>query len=198
MEGLTPLGFLAVGLQDKERTAQIYPQLLQFHGRNTGLLVDRVLGELAILLGDFPAARNHLQSAQATARREGLKSEVAWLLESQARLALAEDKRANGEEAHTLLAEAMRLFHEMGMAGEEARIKAMPGSDAYPPQPGGLSEREAEVLRLLATGMSNREIANKLALSEKTVANHITNIFMKLETSNRVEAAAFALRHGMA
>jgi predicted ATPase/DNA-binding CsgD family transcriptional regulator len=64
--------------------------------------------------------------------------------------------------------------------------------------PGGLSEREAEVLRLVAEGMTNREIAADLILSEKTVARHLSNIFNKLGVSSRAAATAFALREGIA
>jgi DNA-binding NarL/FixJ family response regulator len=63
--------------------------------------------------------------------------------------------------------------------------------------PGGLSEREAEVLRLIAAGQTNRGIAAALVLSEKTVARHIGNIFGKLGVSSRAAATAFALREGV-
>jgi DNA-binding NarL/FixJ family response regulator len=61
-----------------------------------------------------------------------------------------------------------------------------------------LSRREAEVLRLVAGGKSNREIAQELCLSEHTVANHLTSIFNKTAVDNRAGAAAFAIRHGLA
>ena len=61
--------------------------------------------------------------------------------------------------------------------------------------PGGLTEREAEVLRLLAGGKSNREIAALLFLSEKTVARHLSNIFTKLGISSRTAATAYAFEH---
>jgi DNA-binding NarL/FixJ family response regulator len=55
-----------------------------------------------------------------------------------------------------------------------------------------------EVLRLVAQGWTNREIARALALSEKTVARHLTNIFTKLGVENRAGATAYALRHDLA
>jgi DNA-binding NarL/FixJ family response regulator len=61
-----------------------------------------------------------------------------------------------------------------------------------------LSRREAEIVRLVAGGMSNREIAETLFLSESTVANHLTSIFNKTGTDNRAAATAFAIRHGLA
>ena len=66
------------------------------------------------------------------------------------------------------------------------------------PLPGGLTEREVEVLRLVAVGKTNREIARDLTLSEKTVARHLSNIFAKLGVPSRAAATAFALREGLA
>jgi DNA-binding NarL/FixJ family response regulator len=64
--------------------------------------------------------------------------------------------------------------------------------------PGGLTAREAEVLRLVAAGKTNREIAAALFLSEKTVERHLGNIFTKIAVSSRAAATAFALRQGIA
>jgi DNA-binding NarL/FixJ family response regulator len=61
-----------------------------------------------------------------------------------------------------------------------------------------LSVREMEVLRLVATGNTNREIARCLLLSERTVPVHVRNILSKTNSPNRTAAAAYALRHGLA
>ncbi|WP_327120001.1 response regulator transcription factor [Streptomyces sp. NBC_01341] len=61
-----------------------------------------------------------------------------------------------------------------------------------------LTEREREVLGLIADGRSNREIARALVLSEKTVKTHVSNILMKLDVSDRTQAALWAVRHGAA
>ncbi len=58
-----------------------------------------------------------------------------------------------------------------------------------------LSKREFEVLKLIAQGMFNKEIAIKLSISEKTVKNHISNIFKKINVSDRTQAAVYAIRH---
>ena len=63
--------------------------------------------------------------------------------------------------------------------------------------PGGLTEREAEVLRLVAQGRTNSDIASVLVLSPKTVERHLSNIFLKLEVSSRTAAAAYAHEHGL-
>jgi DNA-binding NarL/FixJ family response regulator len=63
---------------------------------------------------------------------------------------------------------------------------------------GPLSPRETEVLRLVASGQGNRAIAAELYLSEKTVARHISNIFLKLGLSSRAAATRYAFEHGLA
>jgi DNA-binding NarL/FixJ family response regulator len=66
------------------------------------------------------------------------------------------------------------------------------------PQSDELSLREAEIMRLIALGMSNREIGNRLVLAEKTVKNHVTRIFSKINVTARTQAAVYAIRNGMA
>ena len=61
-----------------------------------------------------------------------------------------------------------------------------------------LSVREGEIIRLIAGGLANKEIAVRLVLSEKTVKNHISRIFSKLHVTARTQAATYAIRHGMA
>ena len=61
----------------------------------------------------------------------------------------------------------------------------------------GLSEREVEVLKLIANGKDNGEIAAELHISPKTVKNHISNILMKLQIENRIQAAVYAVRSGI-
>lgn len=60
-----------------------------------------------------------------------------------------------------------------------------------------LTKRELEVLKLLAVGMYNKEIAEKLNISERTVKNHVSNIFKKLEVTDRTQAAVFAIRNNL-
>jgi DNA-binding NarL/FixJ family response regulator len=63
--------------------------------------------------------------------------------------------------------------------------------------PSGLSEREVEILRFVAAGESNREIAAALSLSVRTVEKHVAHIYNKLGARGRADAAAFAVRHGL-
>lgn len=58
-----------------------------------------------------------------------------------------------------------------------------------------LTKREIEVLKLIARGMYNKEIADELVISEKTVKNHISNIFRKIDVTDRTQAAVYAIKH---
>jgi non-specific serine/threonine protein kinase len=73
-----------------------------------------------------------------------------------------------------------------------------PASQAAPPYPHDLTQREVEVLRLVAAGSSNQEIADALVISERTVNSHLVHIFNKLSVNSRAAAAAFAFRHKLA
>ena len=70
-------------------------------------------------------------------------------------------------------------------------------SKGRPDTAGPLTGREAQVLRLVASGMTNRAIAGRLKISEKTVARHLSNIFTKLDLSSRTAAAAYAYDHNL-
>jgi DNA-binding NarL/FixJ family response regulator len=89
-----------------------------------------------------------------------------------------------------------------GSAMETAAARAVfarlgAAESACPDPRGPLSPRECEVLRLVATGVTNRVIAERLVLSEKTVARHVSNILAKLGVSGRAAATAWAFEHGL-
>ncbi len=82
----------------------------------------------------------------------------------------------------------------LGRFGDELAERREQGAERIR---GELSERELEVLRLIANGKDNSQIAEALHISPKTVKNHISNILMKLQIENRIQAAVYAVRSGI-
>jgi DNA-binding NarL/FixJ family response regulator len=116
---------------------------------------------------------------------------------ARVRLLLARAYRAleDGDAALRELDEAGAVFERLGATLDAREVAALQGRPALP---GGLTGREAEVLALVAAGRTNREIAEALVLSHKTVARHLSNIFAKLGVTSRTQAAAYAFEHGLA
>ncbi|MGR6913047.1 response regulator [[Actinomadura] parvosata] len=98
------------------------------------------------------------------------------------------------------LVQAVRAVHggQVLLAPEAAEAMLATAADAAAPAPVPLTEREREVLALIAAGRSNREIARSLAVAEKTVKTHVSNVLMKLGVQDRTQAALYAVRHGLA
>ena len=89
---------------------------------------------------------------------------------------------------------AQDAFEMLGAAPDAARVEALTAAPS-PSLPAALTGREIEVLRLIATGASNRAIGERLGISDRTVARHASNIFMKLDLPSRAAATAYAYRH---
>jgi DNA-binding NarL/FixJ family response regulator len=85
------------------------------------------------------------------------------------------------------------------VAGKVVRraVDGKPAAPAKPELPVDLTDREQEVLKLLAQGMDNAQIADTLVLTKRTIQNHVSNIYSKLGTSSRTEAMLFAIQHGL-
>ncbi|HET6869695.1 MAG TPA: LuxR C-terminal-related transcriptional regulator [Solirubrobacteraceae bacterium] len=151
----------------------------------------RARGALELARGDPRAALAALRRAAAAWQQLEAPYEAARVREL---LGLA-CRELGDEDAVTLeLGAARDAFERLGAAPDLARLSTLldivGASDSH-----GLTERELEVLRLVAAGKSNREIAGELVISEHTVARHLQNIFAKLGLSSRTAASAFAFEH---
>ena len=116
---------------------------------------------------------------------------VGYLLKSAARPEFLDAVRrtADGDAVFTPGLAALVL-------GEFRRLAAAPaGDDGDAPR---LTERETEILRMVATGLSYKQIATRLVLSHRTVQNHVQNTLGKLQLHNRVELVRYAIEHGLA
>jgi DNA-binding CsgD family transcriptional regulator len=154
--------------------------------------VDTARGALLLALADAPAALERLRRASTSWQDLQLPYEAA-----QARMLCGQAARAVGDEdgGRAELRAALGAFERLGAVRDVATVEALlagPGE-----LPGGLTAREAEVLRLVAAGKSNRAIAGELVISEHTVARHVQNIFTKLNVSSRSAATAFAFERGL-
>jgi DNA-binding CsgD family transcriptional regulator/tetratricopeptide (TPR) repeat protein len=195
----------SAALGDEKMAAILYPELAPLSGGNVmiGHLVasygaaDRYLGMLAATLGEASLAERHFERALELNRRMEAPTWVAHSAYEYARFLLGQGGDGR-DRAAALLGEAGALAEQIGMAGLLAKIDSLgvpaPGGGL----PAGLSPREAQILALVARGLSNREIGAELTISEHTAANHIRNILRKTECANRTEAASYAHRHGLA
>jgi DNA-binding CsgD family transcriptional regulator len=159
---------------------------------------DRYLGMLVATMGDRPLAAQHFEDALALNRAMGARTYLAHTAYQYGHMLAAGDSggRVRGEE---LLAEAGMLAGEIGMPALAARVRAISGPVRLVPSlPDDLSPREAEVIRLVARGMSNREIGEELFISQHTVANHMRSVLRKTGAANRTEVASYAHLRGLA
>ena len=152
-------------------------------------------GEGAVLLleGDARAALGALRHAWTAWRELEVPYEAARV---RVLIGLACRELGDEETAEMELDAARSVFEQLGAVPDLARARAL--SREAPAKPaGGLTARELDVLRLVATGKTNRSIAADLFLSEKTVARHVSNIFTKLGLSSRAAATAYAYEHDL-
>jgi DNA-binding CsgD family transcriptional regulator len=152
-----------------------------------------VKGAVELAAGDAQASLTTLRGALLAWQELEAPYEAA-----RARVQLALACRALGDEdsASLELEAARRMFEELGARPDVVRVDAL-GRRAEAAETYGLTPRELEVLRLVASGKTNRDIAATLVVSEHTVARHVQNILTKLRVSSRTAATAFAFEHDL-
>lgn len=183
---------LAAGLlEDASRYADELSEVAAAFGNPT------VRAMAAYAAANVSLAAGNVEDALGRARESSrLWSEIGSPYEAaRARVLVARALRELGDHdsAAAELAVARRVFVEVAAAPAADDVDRLLGR----PRPGGLTKREVEVLRLVAEGRSNHDIANALVLSPKTVERHLSNIFTKLDVPSRTAAAAYAHEHGL-
>jgi DNA-binding CsgD family transcriptional regulator len=144
----------------------------------------------------------HFEDTVAFCRKAGYRPALAWSCYDYADLLLSRNRPGDRQQARPLLEEALTVSTDLGMRPLMGRVRVLwEQADVQlariPAYPDGLTHGEVEVLRLIALGKSNQEIAQELFISSNTVAHHVTNILNKTSSANRTEAATYAARHGL-
>ncbi len=181
----------------------VYAELLPHSGSSVMIghavacygAADRYLGMLAAAFGDGTRAAAHFEAALALDRQAGAHTWFAHTAREYGQLLRDGAAAGDAERADELLGEAAELARRIGMRALLERIQ--PPGAAPVAMPSGLSPREVEILRLVARGLSNREVGRVLSISEHTAANHIRSILRKTGAANRTEAATYAHANGL-
>jgi DNA-binding NarL/FixJ family response regulator len=157
-------------------------------------LAARAEGEVRLAEGDAREALSALRHAAARWQELDAPYESA-----RVRVGIGRACRVLGDAdaAELEFDAARRAFAALGAMPDLGRLDRLAGEGAAD-RPGGLTEREIQILRLLATGRTNRAIAADLTISERTVDRHVSNIYTKLDVSTRAAATAWAYEHDLA
>jgi DNA-binding CsgD family transcriptional regulator/tetratricopeptide (TPR) repeat protein len=206
LTSLTYLSDAAAAVGDEEVAEAVRAELEPFagavvvvgHGVAFYGATDRYLGMLDATLRDWDRAEAHFASALELNQRMGAATWEAHTAHAYGRMLLARGRPEDAERSASLLASATELAERIGMHSLLERIAAPMAAGSADTLPDGLSPREAEILRLVARGLSNRGIGEELYISEHTAANHVRSILSKTSCANRTEAATYAHQHGLA
>ncbi len=190
-------------LEDISAARRLRPLMAEYTGLNllgghfTAVFgsADRYLGRLDSLLGTGSPEDRFAAAADLDVRTEAPLHQAETLATHALHL------RHHGRDlarAQQLTEQALSIAKPRGLRRIAGMLSAQ-GGEGHQAQarPDGLTTREIDVLRLLGTGSSNREIAERLFISENTAANHVRNILMKIGAGNRTQAAIYASAHGL-
>jgi DNA-binding NarL/FixJ family response regulator len=186
----------ALALGDQDAASILQPLLARYDGMNlvAGQFVavfgsaNRYLGRIASLLGEDDEADAHFR--KALTMDQTMRSSV-HTAETLAHHATHTCRTGDTERGLAFARQARALAEPIG----QARVLRLLGTVQTGSRPDGLTHREVDVLRLLAEGLSNKEIGERLYISTNTAANHVRSILMKTGAANRTGAAMYAREH---
>ncbi len=197
------LALVAVQRGDTASAQEQYNALAQIPGIMVFYIgTDQVLGLLSVTLGRLDQAVVHFEDSLEFCRKAGYRPNLAWTCYDYAGALLQRNNPADHDQALSLLNDSLSISTELGMRPlmertQERLDRIGSAAPETPDYPNDLSQREVEVLRLLALGKSNREIGDELVITEGTVRRHVSNVYDKIGVSNRTEATRYALREGL-
>ena len=201
---------VCAALGDDGQAANLYRLLLPYADRVLVLgggvvctgAASRHLGLLAATMGRWSDAERHFDDALATNTRIGAVLPLAHTRHDYAAMLLSRGAPGDRERGVTMLKSVLESARALGWRALEERVAARLEqlTNTTPPSAPSdeLTPRELEVLRLIAIGRSNADISLALAISPNTAATHVRSILGKTASANRTEAAAYAMRHGLA
>lgn len=185
---------LAAGEISEARTASTdlsrIAQIIDTEVLNTIAMHAR--GSVELAEGDARVALVSLRSACRAWEQFGAPYSAARV---RVQVALACRALADDDGCELELSTARAVFEELGAAPDLAHVDSLGADSSSNFRSHGLTLREMQVLRWVATGVTNRKIATELSLSEKTVDRHVSNIFAKLDVPSRTAATAYAYEH---
>ena len=199
------LGFLAVQRGDPDASANQYASLTACRGTamaGLSFVFDRLLGLLAQSMDRTDAAVRHFEDALAFCRSGSYRPELAWSCYDYASTLLQRNGPGDHQRAASLLEESLSISNGLGMRPLMERVRTLQETlestpTRAPAFPDGLTQREVEVIRLVAAGRTDREIAEELVIGVRTVGTHVGNILNKTGAANRAEAASYANQNGL-
>jgi len=200
---LTQIGIVAAWLEDAETAERVYQELAGlapgYMGDGSGAVfcagsLQRLIGDFALAAGRVDeAVRRHTDAIEMNARI-GARPFLALSRLGLARALVARAGPGELARARALVIEAAAEFRRLDLPGPLAAADALIAENAAAREANPLSPRESEIAALISSAMSNRQIAQQLVLSERTVEAHVRSILAKLGFSRRTEIATWSLR----
>lgn len=205
------LGEVARERGDHARAEELHRESMSLYlevGHSWGVALELShFGHVALRAGDYATARQRLEEAIEIQRTVGDKWMLAWTLHNLGHVVRAQGDHAQAAVFHD---ESLQLFRELGGLGGMPAAAASrdalfvtpslvppPPSPAPQDNPHNLTPREIEVLQLIAEGLTDAQVAERLVLSTRTVQAHLRSIYSKLDITTRSAATRYALEHGL-
>lgn len=201
------LSICAIATGDSEAAAELYGRFENNRGKFTitsatrFIIPSRILALLAAAMGNSEMTTRHFNETIEICDKAGFKVEQAWANFDYATFQIEQGGRIDRTAILNLLNDGIEITVALSMGPLNKRLESLRttvlASSGRPEYPASLTQREVEVIRLIAAGHSNRDIAEALVITQNTAAKHVANILGKTGSTNRAEAATYANQQGL-